>query len=388
MRLLVLTKIFPNSQAPLAFPHIRRQCEALHRRCDLQVLATLPWFPGASRLRRFRYSDEDVSKVPDRETLFGLDVRHPKTLYVPKLLTPSGVLYAASAYPVLRRHRNRVDAILSTWAYPDGYAAVLLGRALGVPVFVQVIGSDLDVVAKNPLVQKQLEFAFPRAAGVVAVSPQLADIAHRLGAPPERTLTLCTGVERSMFRPLVKTTVRETLDLPIDSELILFVGRLSHAKGAVDALRAFEFVAPKRPRLKLAFVGEGPQRPDIESAALHREGRVITLGALPGEQVAQWMAAADLVTLPSHHEGTPNVLLEALSCGRPVVSTRVGGIPSLISDERYGQLVEAGDSAGLAHAYEAVLSREYSEAELTSCPSLMSWDDNAMRLLEFIERRR
>jgi teichuronic acid biosynthesis glycosyltransferase TuaC len=296
-------------------------------------------------------------------------------------------LYAFSAFSAVNQYRGRVDAILATWAYPDGYAAVLLGKALGIPTFVQVIGSDMDVIARNPLVKKQLELAFPRAAGVIAVSPQLAESAHRLGAPVDRTLTLCTGVERSMFAPRPRASVRETLGFDRESALILFVGRLSHAKGAIDALHAFERLAARNPGAKLAFVGDGPERKEIEASPLYREGRVLTLGALPGEQVAQWMAAAHLVTLPSHHEGTPNVLLEALSCGRPVVSTRVGGIPALINDERYGELVDARDIGGLAKAYETVLGRGYSEEVLTSCPSLMSWDENATRLLEFIEGR-
>jgi teichuronic acid biosynthesis glycosyltransferase TuaC len=387
MRLLALTKIFPNSQTPLAFPHVRRQCQALANHCELTVLATLPWFPGASLLRRFRYSDEDVDKVPRSETLFGLEVQHPRTLYLPKTLAPAGLLYAASAYSSVNRHRNRVDAILSTWAYPDGYAAILLGRALGIPVFVQVIGSDLDVIAQNFFVRRQLELVLPSAAGVIAVSPQLASIARSLGAPAERILTLCTGVERAMFAPQPKPVARETLQLEREGKLLLFVGRLSHAKGAVDALRAFEQIADRQPLAKLAFVGDGPQASDIKHSPLHRAGRILTPGALPGERVAQWMAAADVVTLPSHHEGTPNVLLEALSCGRPVVSTRVGGIPSLITDGRYGELVEAGDIPALGKAYETVLGREYPVAELTSCPSLMSWDENAVRLLQFVGQR-
>lgn len=387
MRLLVLTRIFPNSLIPLAHAPIRRQCQALARHCELTILATIPWFPGASLLRQFRYSDEDISQVPRQEVIYDLPVSHPRTIFLPKTLAPSGLLYATSVCAEVFRSRGRADAILATWAYPDGFAAVLLGKALGIPVFIQLIGSDMDVVARASTVRKQLRFAFPRANGVVAVSSSLAAGATELGAPAERLLTLCTGVDREMFSPQPKQPARARLGFSPEDRILLFVGRVSHAKGATDALKGFERMAARHPKAKLAFVGEGPQLDEIRQSPLHAAGRVVAPGALPGEQVAHWIAAADAVTLPSHHEGTPNVLLEALSSGRPVVSTRVGGIPDLISEPKYGELVDPEDIAALSLAYEKVLSSEYPVSELTTNPVLMSWDEHATRLLDFIERQ-
>lgn len=384
MRLLVLTRIFPNGQTPLLHAPIRRQCEALARHCELTILATVPWFPGATLLRRLRYSDVDISQIARKEVLYDLEVSHPRALYLPKVLAPSGLLYVASLAAEVFRNRGRADAILSTWAYPDGFAAVLLGKALGIPVFVQLIGSDMDVIAKVPSVSAQLRLIFPRAQGVLAVSSSLAASAVALGARAERMLTLCTGVDRTMFAPRPKQPAREQLGLSNDDRILLFVGRISHDKGATDALKGFERIAERHPTSKLVFVGDGPELAELRSSPLHAAKRVLALGALPGEQVAEWMTAADVITLPSYHEGTPNVLLEALSCGRPVVGTRVGGIPDLVSDARYGELVEPGDIEGLGSAFEKVLFGDYPVAELTSSPSLMSWDEHAKRLLAFI----
>src|SRR6478752_6738519 len=178
MRVLVLTKIFPNRVEPTSSPFNRQQFGALARSCELEVLATIPWFPGASAFGRWSAAGR-LAKVPKSERIGGLDVRHPRYAYVPKFAQGlSGPLYAASLVPEVLRYRGRVDIVLGSWAYPDGYAAVSVAELLGVPAVIKVHGSDLNVLAKRSGPRRRMRRAFARAARIVAVSRPLAAIAE------------------------------------------------------------------------------------------------------------------------------------------------------------------------------------------------------------------
>ena len=133
MRVLAITKIFPNAVEPLSAPFNRQQFAALSQLCELEVLATIPWFPGAGLISRWSTAGR-LANVPAHETIEGISVAHPRTLFVPRLAHATwGPLYAASLAPQLHRYRGKVDVVLGSWAYPDGFAAVIAARLLGVP---------------------------------------------------------------------------------------------------------------------------------------------------------------------------------------------------------------------------------------------------------------
>ncbi len=199
LRVLVITKIFPNAAEPTSAPFNRQQIAALSRLCDVEVLGTIPWYPGAGLLGRWSSAGR-VARVPARETIDGIDVRHPRTLFVPRvahgLWAP---LYAASLAPMALGYRGRVDVVLGTWAYPDGVAAVAIAKLIGVPAVVKLHGSDMNVIAKLPGPQRLLKLALPRAASVVAVSRALGDEARALGVPADRIAIVMNGVDPELF---------------------------------------------------------------------------------------------------------------------------------------------------------------------------------------------
>lgn len=385
MRVLAITKVFPNRSNENAMPHIRRQCVALAKQCELKVWATIPWFPGASTFRQFRCANYDLAKIPANDNLFGLDVSHPRFPYVPRLAALTGASYALSIARKLHRCREQFDVILATFAYPDGVAATALGRLLGIPTVIQVIGSDVDVLAESATIRPQLRWAFRKAAGIIPVSSALAQKCISLGAPPDRTEVIMTGVDRQAFAPRNREAARAALGLPSQDKLILYVGHLSEQKGALDALRAFDRL--RRRDVRLAFVGQGPLLERFRRRSAERSDVIVT-GFLDGSKVSEWIAACDLLTLPSYHEGTPNVVLEAISSGRPVVATNVGGIPDICSSPVYGELVAPGEISQLASAYERVLFKTHVPEQIASCPTLYGWDEKARRLLAFLETAR
>ena len=353
MRVLIVTKIFPNAAEPLSAPFNRQQFAALARHCAIvDVLATIPTFPGAGLIQRWSSAGR-LTEVPARATIDGLPVRHPRTLFVPRLGHGTwGPLYVASLAPHLVRYRGAVDVVLASWAYPDGFAGVVAARLLGVPAVVKLHGSDINVNAKLPGPRRQLAWALPRAARVVAVSQPLADEVAALGVDRARIALVRNGVDAELFHPRDRAAARRALGLPLDARIAIYVGNLKAAKGVLDLLAAFAQVAD--PAARLVIVGGGDERAAVAAAAA-ADPRIIAPGPRPLPEIPTYMAAGDVLTLASWAEGTPNVVLEALASGRRVVATAVGGVPDLIDDALLGELVPARQPAALAAALARAL---------------------------------
>ncbi len=380
MRVLVVTKIFPSAAEPLSAPFNRQQFAALGRRCRVDVLATIPWYPGAGLLARWSSAGR-AGAAPRREVIEDLDVHHPRTLFVPRVGHVTwGPLYAASLAPLVRRWRGQVDVVLGSWAYPDGFAAILFARALGVPAVVKLHGSDVNVIAKLPGPRRLMRWALPRAARVVAVSRALADEVAALGVERARLAIVMNGVDAELFQPRDRAAARAQLALPAADPLLLYVGNLKEAKGVLDLLAAFERLAAAQPRVRLAIVGGGEARAAVDAVAARLGDRLIVAGPRPLPEVPTWMTAADAVVLASWNEGTPNVVLEALAAGRRVVATAVGGVPDLITSPALGELVAARDVDALAAALGRAAAATYDPAEVARLGARGGWEASAAAL--------
>jgi len=338
LRVLAITKIFPNSAEPLSAPFNRQQFAELARLCELA----------------------------------GIAVSHPRTLFVPRLAHVAwGPLYAASIAPAVARHRGRIDIVLGSWAYPDGFAAVIAARLLGVPCVVKLHGSDINIIAQMPGPRRLTEWALPRAARVVAVSRALADEAVALGVHRDRISIVMNGVDSQLFHPRDRASARTELGLP-PGPLALYVGNLKPEKGVLDLAAAWSDVAREVPDARLVIVGGGPAR---EALATQIGPGIQLAGPQPLSAIPTWLAACDVLVLPSHAEGTPNVVL-----GRRVVATAVGGIPDLISSPTLGTLVPPGDPRALGAAIARALRLPYDHDEVAGLGARGGWAASAEAL--------
>jgi teichuronic acid biosynthesis glycosyltransferase TuaC len=385
MRVAVVTKIFPNSLEPLSAPFNRQQLAELRRRCDLDVLVAIPHTPLASTLA-FPERAARLAALPAGERVHGLDVTYVRQLYVPRVgLALAVPLYLASLAP----HRERLraaDVVLATWAYPDGCAAVLAARALGKPCVVKVHGTDVNVVLKRPSARTVAAYVLPMADAVVAVSRPLAEEIETLGVPRNRVHVVTNGVDESLFYPRDRAATRRALGLAEDALIVLFVGRLEPQKGIGELLAAFEGVRARLPKATLVTIGDGVSRLDAcARAAGWGPGAARMLGPIPHAEVAAWMGACNLLALPSWAEGTPNVVLEALASGRPVVATSVGGIPDVICSPRVGRLVPPKNAEALRDALCGALSEVWDEGAIrTFGPP--TWPASALELWRVVSR--
>ena len=388
LRVLAVTRIFPNRVEPLACPFQRRQLAALSRIADVQVMGVVPWVPGASLLGD-RARVGKLSRVPAEDTIDGLPVVHPRAPYLPLagpwLSALNGPLYLAGLVPHLAALRRRFDVVLGAWLFPDAWAAQHLARALGLPYAVKAHGTDVNVIARWPSVRALVQGTLRGAGAIIGVSRPMLGALEALGAPPERVTLVPNGVDRTLFQPRSRAEARAALGLDARSKVLVYVGRLEQEKGLhelCDALATIEKHTPGR--YTVVLVGDGSLRKTLEE---RRDAGLplVVAGARPAEEVARFLAASDALVLPSWAEGTPNVVLEALAAGRPVVATHVGGIPDVVAHDHTGLLVPPRDAPALAAAIERATSRTWSEDTLTRAAP-PGWDRSAADLLAALQR--
>ena len=382
LKVLILTNLFPTPWDPRRSAFNRQQFERLGQRHDVHVLTSVDL---PSRLRAPR------SEV----TVPGLHTDHFTYVYPPRV---GRSLHAACWFSSLVLQRGlrlraaRYDCILASWAYPDGVAAGWLARVLGVPYAVKVHGSDLNQPAQGRLRKAQVRASLRGAGAVVAVSRALADKAVAIGADPSTVHTVYNGVDGTRFAPGTRQDARVRLGLSPTSPLLLYVGNLKASKGCIDLLDALPGLLASRPQARLVYAGEGPCRDDLQrrAQALGVAERVDLIGAVDHADLADWYRAADVLCLPSHSEGVPNVVLEAMACGTPVVATRVGGIPEVLPDYA-GLLVPAHAPDALAEALREATERSWDCARITAHAAGFRWDtsvDRLDRVLQAVAARR
>jgi glycosyltransferase involved in cell wall biosynthesis len=241
---------------------------------------------------------------------------------------------------------------------------------------VTAIGSDLNRIS-DPLCGMFTRKALRHADFVHTVSGHLLKTARRMGASAKRSEALTNGCDTSVFYPRDKWVVRNSLGLEESGSTVVYVGRLDVRKGLRELIQAAGYLRLQRPNFRCYIVGDGPDRAILAEAIarLGARDRIILTPSCTTQQVSLWMAAADLVTLPSYAEGCPNVILEALASGRPVVASNVGGIPEIM-DNRVGRLVPPRDVPALVKALGDVLDGKWNAAEIAR-QNRRSWSDVA-----------
>jgi teichuronic acid biosynthesis glycosyltransferase TuaC len=388
LRVLVVTRIFPNRVEPLACPFQRRQMIALSKRAEVVVMGAIPYVPGASLLGD-RARVGRLARVPAEDTIDGIRVIHPRAPYLPLagplLAAVNAPLYFAGLSPYVESLRGRFDVVLGAYLHPDAWAAWQLSRNLKIPFAVKAHGTDVNVIAQWPSVRGLVRSTLRRAGVAIGVSRPMLDALVALGAPRGRVTLVPNGVDHELFQPADRALARRALGLDEAGSILLYVGRLEPAKGLHELTSAFEELERKRPgQTRLVLVGDGSLRKTLERRS-SPSGPMIVAGARPSAEVARFLAASDVLVLPSHAEGTPNVVLEALAAGRPVVATHVGGIPDVVEPGETGFLVPPKDPRALREALERALDRSWSADEITR-RAPPGWDRSGERLLAALER--
>lgn len=357
MRVLAMTSLFPNPYQPNMWSPNRQQLRWLAERVTVDVIAPLPW----TTERTGRKRDGNLLAQGRKRQLDNLTVDHPRYWFPPGILRGSyGRYYRWSVKKTFARHVSefKPDVVFTQWAYPDGWAAVKLGHASGLPVVLQVLGSDVLLLDEHPARKPGTLEALKEADGVWAVSQDLARALKRLEVNPERIRVIYDGVDSHAFHPGDQQDARRKLRLDPNGKIILYVGNLVPVKALDKLLLACEQLKSEGAEFHTAIIGQGELSQTLEKqrAGLSCRDQIKLYGSMPQETLPDWYRAADVFVLPSYSEGVPNVLLEASACGLPYVASNVGGIPE-IAQRGNGTLVPSGDVPALATAIQRSLSQ-------------------------------
>jgi glycosyltransferase involved in cell wall biosynthesis len=387
LRVLVYTSLFPNSINPLLGNFILERMRHLLRFVDISVVAPVPYFP---QWIGFNHPWLNWSRVPRFENFGGFDTQHPRYVVIPKVgMATHGVsMFAGSFRQVFKRvNESDYDLIDAHYVYPDGFAAAMMAGILKKPLVVSARGSDINLFSQFTVIRPFIRHVLLRANGLIAVSQALKDGMVRLGCRNENLAVIGNGVDPEKFKPQPQIAMRQILGLPEHRRIVLSVGRLDANKGFHVLIEAFARLKASERNAMLVIIGEGPHRSRLESqirdSGLQNDVRLI--GTVPNEQLSSWYNAADVFCLASSLEGCPNVVLEAMACGRPVVATPVGGIPDLVVSPALGTLVERDPKAFESALLEA-FRRQWNHDAIAAHARSHAWEKVSAQVLDVYSR--
>jgi len=380
----MVTSSYPKFPGDVTAPFIESIARGVSARGH-EVDVILPYHPqlhrGADEPVRFlpyRYAPCDAWCLWGYAQSLESDVRLRWQVY---LLAPlvAVALRRAVAGSVCGR---RYDVAHVHWVVPN--AALLAGllRTHRVPTVISLHGSDVFVAERLAPARHLARRALGLAGAITACSGDLSRRAIALGAPPQRLRTVPYGVDSAFFSPVVAGSgVRELLGVGPGRRLVLGFGRLVEKKGFAYLIEA----AARLRDVQLVIAGEGDLRPALERQARELDIALSLPGALDRERMAAALAGADVVVVPSvvdrsgNVDGLPNSLLEAMAAGKPVVATRVAGIPDVVRDGVNGLLVPEKDATALAAALRRLLDEPDLRATLgasarRTARGSLSWD--------------
>ena len=362
MGILFLTQTYPRRAHDSAGPFIRDLARALVRGGDrVRVLAphaaglAAAWSEEGVEVRTFRYA-------PERWELLG----YGRSLHADERMAGAAAavapLYLLGARRALRRAigEGGWDVVQAHWVVPNLFPAAWRGQRL--PLLVGLHGSDVFMAEKGP-VRPLVRRALRRVQGLTSCSPELATRVQAIGFPAAHSHVIPYGVDSELFAPdpARRAIWRERLGIPASAPMLLGVGRMATKKGFHLLIDALPALLDALPEAHLVLAGGGDRLEEFRRGAAPFAGRVHFPGAVLHDTLPDLYRAADLFVLPAVHDakgnvdGLPNVILEAMATGTPVVASDLEAFARVLEDGRAGAMFISEDSGDLARTVVGLL---------------------------------
>jgi len=397
IRVLVLSHMYPRNTHSVLGIFVQRQMRYLLREgCQVSVISPVPYAPpifwNNPKWKGYRQS-------PLSDSIEGIPVFYPRYLR-----GPGKWFHGISSYTIYQGVLEVVDSLVKKFrphvlhaytATPDGYTGLLLRKRYHLPVICTLLGSDINTYPSyRPLSLWLTENVISEADRLVAVSGALKSAAEAIARPKREIQVVYMGCDLGVFAydERARSYIREQLKIASKDRVLLFLGSTLRTKGIFELLEAFTQLVTRYPDLHLIFVGGGSDRlalaERVSETRLNR--RVHLVGSPPHDSIPGWLSAADVFVLPSYSEGLPLTVLEAMACARPVVATRVGGIPEAVEDARSGILVDQRDVEALLKAIALLLDDEGKRESMGALgrrivESKFTWEKNAEKTIKIYQ---
>lgn len=383
IKVLISSSIFPNNIEETKGIYIFHQARALSKICSVKIVAPIPYFPKYIKLGSYQH----YNKIPIQQKIHGLEVFHPRVPVIPKFgRCLYGFLYYLGQRSFYKKFipKYKPDVFLSFWAYPDGFANVMFARNFHIPHFLGGRGCDINNANNDMLKRNMTTWALNKSCKVLSVSKAMKDTMISLGVPSKKIAVIPNGLNDNFVS--IKRTPLEA-KRGDNSKTILYCGRFSQEKGVEYLIKACNILRLRKVNFKLLMIGSGPLKKVFEEMIneLFLEDFIEIRNEVAHDQIPQIMESADIFCLPSLREGWPNVVMEALACGLPVVASTVGGVPEIITNDEYGLLTSPGDAGGLADNLENALKKRWNIEKLQLSVKKRTWNIVAKEIYSEIQ---
>lgn len=385
MKVLVFTTVFPNEKQPNLGVFVRERMSRVAKHCEIKVIAPVPYFPFAGFFKEIYRQ-----RIPQIENQQGIEVFHPKFFLIPGIMKfmDGFFLYLSTKRFVGKIQKTfDFDLIDAHFAFPDGFAAVLLGRHFNKPVTITLRGT-LNRLINYKGRRQAIRFALKNANRVFSVSTYLVKLAKSLGIDESKFIVIPNGVDISKFQVLDKSECRVKLGIRQDKKVIISVGALVERKGHHRVIETLPGLIKKHPDLLYIVIGGGSVEGDM-SIALNEQILELSLtkhvrftGEIPHNKVNEFLCASDVFALSTRFEGWANVFFEAMACGLPVITTNICGNAEVVRNGENGLLVPFGNREALAAVIDKALTTNWNREAVINYAKNRTWDQVAGEVYE------
>ena len=367
--LLVISNGYPTPLYPLQ-PFVKGQVDELRKYFnEVYVISPQPY--GYRRaLRDYSYGNVRV--------YYPRFLHFPVEFYRKRL----GDNFFKASLRVIKRENLKFDLIHAHFTWPSGYAGIKLKETYGVPLVVTTHG--LHVTRVEYLLTRNAKYVWEGSDAIINVSQKCVALLEKFGVPVSKVYYVPNGVDLTLFYPMDLKDVRKKMGIPLDKKVIVSVGNLVEKKGYIYLIYAVKEMLKYRDDLLVYIVGSGPLYDALvrEIKRLHLDNYIYLVGHKPHNKIPLWMNICDVFVLPSLVENFGVVNIEALACGKPVISTYNGGSEEIITSEDYGFLCPPRDSKCLAEKILMALDKEWDTRKIREYAEHFSWSSVAIQILK------
>lgn len=376
--LLVLTPAYPNGTGTyIGNSFVKNQVDELKRHFkEVIVISPVP----------FSFEQYPKDKLCDNYCYDNVRVYYPRSFYIPiryfrKILIDNRLQVIES---LIEEENISFDIIHAHFTWPSGYIGVKLKSKYNVPVVITLHANSARFYQEVNMNYPLLNYAWKNADALIRVNQKDVPILKKFN---ENSFYIPNGFSQ-VFKPLDQKTCRDKLNLPSNKKIIFSLGWLIERKGFKYLIEAMNIVQKQRSDVLCFIGGSGPLKNKLQKQIdnLNLTDKVKLIGFIPDELLPIWMNACDIFVLPSLSESFGVVLIEAMACGKPVISTCNGGSEEVVISEDYGLLLEPRNSINLAKKIETGLEKEWNYQKINEYAQQFTWTDIATKILDLYQK--
>jgi len=365
-KILLFTSVYPLPWKPNKATFNFQQYDQLSKKHDVDFLVPVPWLEWFLNIRQLlgNHNYKHVCYFP--------------FFYIPGFFRSFNSFFLVfsiiiSIKPLFKLLKAKT--VLASWAFPDALACAWLKRLCRYRLYIQCLGSDINVHENNNFRKRLLSKSFDLADGVITVSKALQHKVHEL-CPKANVKTIYNGVNFEKFT--ISNEKFEQLSL-------IFIGNIIKTKGIYELLNAVKIMFESGSDFHLHIVGNGSEIENIKKLIIkdNLQQSITVHGVINHNHVVNLLQKCHALILPSYREGVPNVIMEALACGVPVVATKVGGIPEVLN-ETNGVLINSYHENDIVVGITQCLAKTWQPESLKASISGFTWEDNVEQLSAFL----